>query len=293
MLRAAVVRLPFLLALVLVSFFGTYLLTGLAPGDAADGAMMRGMDAHGAERARLGLDVPLGSRVLTRAAALWRLDLGTSHRFGRPVLPLVVERAANTALAGGSALLLALAVGLPAGVVSARARHPLARALWAAMSLLLLSVPALVLALLLAVAFSAVRVPMLVVVVLSLALPAAAIIERLQSRAFETASGALCLTAARARGVPDARVAWRHAWPLSLPAVIGTTALLAGQVLSGSLAVELVTGWPGLGRLMLDALLARDLDLAAGCAGAAAVLVGTAAWTADVVHVLVDPRVTR
>jgi len=290
MLREAALRLPFLAALVLVSFFGTYLLTALAPGDAAYQAMFNDEIVYTAERSRLGLDRTVTSRVLDRAAGLARLDLGTSRRFGRPVLPLVTEASAATARAGGTALLVALALGVPAGVASARARHRAVRRVAAGISLLLLSVPALVLALLLAVVFSALRIPAFLVMVLALAVPAAALIERLQSSAYETASSSLCLTAARARGVPEALVAWRHAWPLSLPSVIGVSALVASQLMSGSLAVEFVTGRQGLGRLMYDALVSRDLDLAAGCAGAAAVLVGVVTWAADLVHLAVDPR---
>jgi peptide/nickel transport system permease protein len=290
MVRRAAIRLPLVAVLVLVAFVGTFLLTGLAPGDPAHEALLRGSDAYAAERARLQLDVPLGTRLLTRIGRLLRLDLGSSMRFGRPVLPLVMERATSTALAGGAALVLALAIGVPAGMASARARHRVVRRGVAAVSLVLLSVPALVLAIALSVAFASLRLPPVFVVVLSLALPAAAVIERLQSRAYASASAALCLTAARARGIPADQIAWRHAWPLSLPAVIGVVALLASQILSGSLAVEFVTGWPGLGRLTYDALMARDLDLAAGCVGAAAGLAGLATWASDVVQHALDPR---
>lgn len=290
MVRRAALRLPLVAVLVLVAFAGTFLLTGLAPGDPAHEALLRGADAYAAERVRLQLDQPLGTRLLTRIGRLLQLDLGASRRFGRPVLPLVLERASSTALAGGAALALALAIGVPAGMASARSRHRAVRRGVAAASLMLLSVPSLVLAIVLSAAFATLRLPPLLVVVVSLALPAAAVIERLQSRAYASASEALCLTAARARGIPAHRIAWRHAWPLSLPAVIGVVALVASQVLSGSLAVEFVTGWPGLGRLTYDALMARDLDLAAGCAGAAAGLVGLATWASDVVQHAIDPR---
>lgn len=292
MLRVAVARLPFLGALVVAAFVGAYLLTALAPGDAAYEVLPRGRAAYENERARLGLDRPVSERFLERMARLAVLDFGTSSRFRQPVLPLVVERASRTLLAGGLALACALAIGIPAGVASARLRSRAVRGLISAVSLVLVSVPSLVSALLLAVLFTGMGVPALVIVVLALALPAAALVERLQESAYRDVSGGLQVTAARARGLSERRAAWRYAWPLSLPAVLGVVSLLASQLVSGSLAVEYVTNWPGLGLLTYDALRARDADLAAGCAAAAAVLVGLASLAADVVLAAIDPRVS-
>ncbi len=292
MLRVAALRLPFFAALVASAFFGAFLLTALAPGDAAYQALGRGTDAYDAERARLGVDRPVGERLRTRLRRMMRLDLGTSARFGVPVLPLVAERAGRTLLAGSLALGVALAVGIPAGLASARLRRPLVRRLAGAAALVVVSVPSLVLAMVLAVLFARLRVPTLLVVVLALALPAAALVERLQASAFRDVMAGPYARAARARGLSERQAAWRHAWPLSLPAVLGVLSLVGSQLVSGSLAVELVTGWPGLGRLTYDALLARDADLAAACAAAAAMLVGLVVLLADIVQAAVDPRVT-
>jgi peptide/nickel transport system permease protein len=76
-----------------------------------------------------------------------------------------------------------------------------------------------------------------------------------------------------------------------LPAVLGLAGTIAGQLLSGALAVELVTSRSGLGLLTFEALHARDIDLAAGCAGAVALIVGLVAFSADVVQLWMDPRV--
>ncbi len=292
MLRAAVLRLPFLAMLVLVSFVGAHLLTATAPGDAAYESRALGREAYAAERARRGLDRSAAERLRERLTRAARLDFGTSSRFGLPVLPLVADRAGNTLLAGSLALTCALALGLPAGVASARLRSRHVRALIGVVSLVIVSVPSLVAALLLVVALARTDMPALVVAVIALAVPAAALIERLQAAAFRDVAGSSFVVAARARGIPERRAAWRHAWPLSLPAVIGVTSLIASQLVSGALAVELVTGWPGLGRLTYDALVFRDADLAAACVAAAAALVGLAAIVSDVVLAALDPRVS-
>jgi uncharacterized protein (TIGR03083 family) len=76
------------------------------------------------------------------------------------------------------------------------------------------------------------------------------------------------VTAARARVVPHAALVWRHAWPASLRPVCAVFGEAIGTLLSGSFVVEYVTTWPGLGRLMYEALRARDIYLVAGCAAA-------------------------
>ena len=289
MLRALAGRFVFALALVMLAFCGAYLLTALAPGDAvAMGDGMASTRTIEAERARLGLEQPVWSRLGMRLGRLARLDLGRSVRFNRPVLPLVAERMVATVQAGGAALVLALAIGIPAGVLASQVRNQVVAHAVAATSIVLLSVPALVIALVLSLA--ATRLSPFAIMAVSLALPAAALFERLQARAMTAALGETCLHAARARGVPARAITWRHAWPLSLPSVLGVAGIVASHLLSGALAIELVTARGGLGRLTFEALMARDLDLAAACAGAAALLVGLATFAADTLQMWLDPR---
>ena len=101
--------------------------------------------------------------------------------------------------------------------------------------------------------------------------------ERLQSQATAEVVGEPYVLAARARGVPRRRLVWRDALKPSLRPIAAIYGLVVGTLLSGSFVVEIVTAWPGLGRLMLDALLARDVYLVAGCAAAGSVFlaVGT------------------
>ena len=290
MRRRILGRLGFALILVVIAFAGVYVLTDLAPGDAADDHMQSSGSLQ-RQRQHLGLEASLPSRLATRLTRLAVLDLGTSIRYQQPVLTLVTQRATATLQAGLSALVLALLLGVPAGVMASRSPSRLARHAIAAVSIFLLSLPALVIALLLAVVAADLGLPSFAVLVVSLALPAAALVERLQARALDGLQHERCLDAARARGVPRRRITWRHAWPLSLPAVLGLAGTIAGQLLSGALAVELVTSRSGLGLLTFEALHARDMNLAAGCAGAVALIVGLVAVAADVIQVWMDPRV--
>ena len=99
------------------------------------------------------------------------------------------------------------------------------------------------------------------------------------------------IAAARARGISASRSTWRHAFRLSLTSVLGVLGIVIGTVLSGSFVVEIVMSWPGLGGLMYDALVARDLYLAAGCAASGAVFLATGILAADIALMTADPRV--
>ena len=308
-------RLAFLALLVFLVSSASMLLARLAPGDASVEAVGQGatMTDVQRERERLGLTQGLAASYVTWLARALRLDFGESFRYGRPVLPLVAERAANTALLGVVALALATLVGIPLGIVGAGNRAALGRLLLA-MSTVALSLPPLVLAI--ALAWFAARtgwLPVggmttagadegsaaaraadlarhLVVPALALAIPLAATLERLQSRTMARALEAPWVQSARARGVPAGRLRWVHAALVAAGPVIAVYGLLAGSVLSGSFAVEIVTAWPGLGRLMYEALLARDVNLVAGCAAATSACVAIGTLAADAVLAWVDPR---
>ena len=127
--------------------------------------------------------------------------------------------------------------------------------------------------------------------VIALALPLAAALERLQSQAIAGATREPFVAASRARGLSERASLVRHAWPASLRSVLGLYGVMIGSLFSGSFVVEVVTSWPGLGRLMYDALRARDLYLVAGCAATGAVFLAAGTLIADVLLAIADPRV--
>lgn len=316
LLAFVVRRALFGAALVLVSASAGLLLVRLAPGDATTELRLEGTTGETlrAARGRYGLDRPLADQYFDWLRGAVRLNLGVSFRYGRPVGPLVLERAANTAVLAVAALALALGVGVPLGLVSGTRPHGLAARLVRAGSVAALSLPPMVLSLLLAalaartgwfplggmrgLAVEPGLAPRLadtawhlVLPVLALAVPVAALLERVQARALADTLREPCLTAARARGVPDRRLHGVHALRLALTPVLSVIGLVAGGLLSGSLAVELIVAWPGLGRLMYEALVSRDLPLVAGCAAAAAALVALATFISDVAAAWNDPRI--
>ena len=109
--------------------------------------------------------------------------------------------------------------------------------------------------------------------VIALAVPVAAMLERLQSQASAEAAHSTSVLAAAARGVPSSRLIWIHAARQSLRPVLGVYGIVVATLFSGSIAVETITGWPGLGRLMLDACSVAMCFLWSGCALAGAMLI--------------------
>jgi ABC-type dipeptide/oligopeptide/nickel transport system permease component len=246
------------------------------------------------ERARLGLDHPLYVQLAAWFDGLAHFNLGTSQTKGEPVVELLSARAANTAELAGAALGLATVVGLPLGLLTAARPRGALATLVVPISVALISCPPIVggLALsLLALRTGWLSLGHLALPALALALPLAAALERLQSQATAETLAAPDLLAAAARGVPPSRLLWSHAARQSLRPVLGVYGIVIGSLFSGSLAVEFVTAWPGLGRLMYEALVARDLFLVSGCALLGAMFLAFGNFVADLARAAVDPRV--
>ena len=130
----------------------------------------------------------------------------------------------------------------------------------------------------------------MIVPVAALALPLAAMFERLQSQAMSEIAGQPFVIATLGRGVPLSRVIWRDALKNALRPIASVYGLVIGTLLSGSFAVEAITAWPGLGQLMLNALRARDVYLVTGCAAAGSIFLAAGTLMSDAALALVDPR---
>ena len=287
----------------------TVLLVHLAPGDVVSGALGQ-TDWAAAERRRLGLDRSFVRQYIDWLSRALTLNFGESYHLRRPVLDILIGGVRYTSLLGVAALVLALGIGLPAGVLTGQRRGDVISRVIAAMSLLLLSTPPLVTTLALVLVASRTGwlptggvgvadgglsglldlvIHYLPLPALALALPVAASLERVQSQAVAEALKDPCVVAARARGLPASRVIWVHAWRLSLKPVLGVLGIVIGSVLSGSMVVEVVMSWPGIGSLMVDALLGQDLHLAAGCAAMGAALLSIGLLSTDIALASVDP----
>lgn len=308
-------RLMFAAFLVFAVSSAALLLTRLAPSDITQElGPLAPLDQVIRERARFDLDrsaVAQWALWLTRAA---RFDFGNSFLYNRPVGELLGRAAVNTATLAVVALALATLIGIPLGIVTGSRRGAVA-ALIRGASLVCLSVPPLLTSLTLVfiaartgwfptggmtsvdaidvgwAAWMADVASHLPLPVIALALPIAATFERLQSQSMSEALQQPFVLAAVARGLPRRDLLLRHGWRVSLRPVCAVYGLAIGALLSGSFVVEYVTAWPGLGRLMYDALRARDIYLVAGCAATGSLFVAIGSLVGDMLLAAADPRV--
>lgn len=301
-------RLAFAVLLIVALSSAAFVLTLLAPGDFAQVsdplAPRRRTENNTTTPDR---DRSIASQYVDWLGHAVRFDLGHSLAYGRPVRDLIPERALNTMQIAIPALIVATCVGLPLGIVTGTRRTMLARAV-ESLSLALVSIPPLITSLFLVFAASrtgwasvagpsmpaaslADVISRMAVPVLALALPIAALFERLQAQAIAEVMAQPYIDAARARGVSWRRIVWRDGLKAAVRPIVALYGTVIGTLLSGSFIVEAVTPWPGLGLLMLDALRSRDLYLVAGCAGAGALFLAAGTLLADLALAWVDPRV--
>lgn len=290
-----------LLVLVGVSVLA-FLIVHLVPGDAAQ-IQLGATDASPAKlailRHQMGLDRPLAAQYAIWLGHVLRGDFGVSLDTGRPVLQEIVDRAPVTAELTVAGLLLAIVLAIPAGCAMAALRGGTADIVVRLMSVIGLTMPSFWLGTLLLYGASA-TLPSLAVVgwvafsqdplgnltrlllpTIALALPVLASLARILRAALAEALAQDYVRTARAKGLPPWIVLARHALANAIIPFMTSAGILAGYLFGGSVVVEQVFALPGLGRLMVGAIEARDYPLVQ-----AAILLATAIFV--IVNFLVD-----
>jgi len=280
-----------------------FLLIHLVPGDPVEA--MLGESARPADRMALrealGLDLPLGEQYLSYLGKLARLDLGQSFQFQRPVAELLAERIPPTVELAGSALILALLLAVPLGVLGARNRGGMLDSGAMGFSLVGISIPNFWLGPLLILVFSLWLgwTPVsgrdgpvsLILPAITLGTGLAAILARMvRSSVLEVLEEDYVRTA-RAKGLCEAAVMWRHALRNAWLPVLTLVGLQLGGLLGGAVITETVFAWPGVGSLLVEAIQNRDYPVVQACVllvSLAYVLVNT---LTDLVYAWVDPRI--
>ncbi|MBV9552982.1 MAG: ABC transporter permease [Alphaproteobacteria bacterium] len=298
--------------LVLMSF-AIYGLIGLMPGDPID--LMMGADPHlsAADLARLkslyGVDKPLIGRYGAWAQAALSGDLGYSRLFSAPVVGTLLPRLENSLILLGSSFAIAFAAALGLGI--AAARRPGSR-FDAAVNFVCfagVSVPTFWLALILILVFAqslgwlpaggtgkaadAVdRVRHLVLPVATLAFASLGGYTRYVRAAMRDALAEDHIRTARAKGASEARVVWRHALRGALVPITTVLALSFGTLVSGALVTETMFAYPGMGKLIFDAVMGNDYNLALAALLLATAVTMLANLAADLAYAWLDPRVS-
>jgi len=298
MLRRLVLVVPTLLGVTALVFAFLH----LVPGDPVE--IMLGESAMPADveamRRDLGLDRSLPAQLIAYLGGALRGDLGHSLAFRAPVAAVIAERYPATLELAAAAFAVALALALPLGVLAALRPGRAVDRVIRVLSLGGICLPTVCLGPLLILLFS-VRLAWLpvsgrggwahlVLPALTLGLGMAGMLVRLTRASMLAALGEDFVRTARAKGASEARVALRHALLAALPPIVTALGLQAGALLAGAVVTETIFAWPGVGRLTVQAIGARDYALVQGCVlaiGCTYVLVNAAT---DVLVARLDPR---
>lgn len=307
-----------IIVLFMIIIFNFFLIQ-LAPGDPA--AILAGEAGATDEqflrqlRERFGLDQPLYVQLWRYVSGIAMLDFGYSYRQGMPVLDLILARLPATLLLTGTAFIVSLALGIVAGSLAAARAKKASGSLIMALALLFYATPLFWIALMAVVLFSVyldwlpaygmitvgagyTGFALVLDVAKHLVLPAAtlalffmAIYTRMTRTSMLEASQQDYVKTARAKGLAPRLIQRRHILRNALLPIITLAGLQAGQMVGGAILTETVFAWPGIGRLMFEALQQRDYNLLLGIFFFSAALVIVFNILTDLVYRLADPRI--
>lgn len=297
--RRLVLTLPVLLGVATLVFA----LIHLVPGDPAQA--MLGESATAADlaelRARLDLDKPLMGQYVAFLGGLLQGDLGTSFRYGTPVASELLQRLPRTAQLAMAAMVVATIIAVPLGMLGALFKGRAIDQVAMTVSLAGISMPNFwlgpLLALLLGVVLGWLPVSgtgsiwHLVLPAATLGAALAAILARMTRASLLDELRELYVLAARARGLSRARAVVSHAFRNSLIPVVTIMGLQFGAVLTGTIITETIFAWPGVGRLLIQAINFRDYPLVQGCILFIAVTYVAMNLFVDLIYAWLDPRI--
>ena len=299
LVRRLLLTIPVLLGVATLVFS----LIHLVPGDPAQAMLGDGASPQDIVELRtsLGLDRPLLEQYVTFLRHAITGDLGLSFRTGQPVTAMIVERLPATAELAIAAMIVAVVIALPLGIVAAVWRGTAAD--YGAMTFALagVSIPNFWLGPLLAIVFAVELgwVPVsgrgtlvhLVLPAVSLGLALAAILARMTRASLLDELRELYVRAARARGVSRVAAVTMHALRNSLVPLLTIVALQFGAVLTGAVITETIFAWPGIGRLLIQSIGFRDYPMVQGCILLIAVTYVTVNLVTDLMYGVLDPRI--
>ena len=307
----AAASVPVLIGITIIVF----VILSLIPGDPATAILGSYATPENVARlnAQLGLDRPLVQRYFIWLGNLLQGDLGRSFSLNRPVIDEILERFNATLILSGLAFVMCSVLGILAGVISATRQYGLADKLITFSVLVGISVPSFFLGMMMILYFAVnLRwVPAsgmyalygggdlpdllhhLVMPATALAVVATGVVARMSRSAMLEVLRLDFIRTARAKGVRERRVITRHALRYAIVSILPVLGLQAGFVLSGAVYIEIVFQWPGIGRMLVDAILTRDIMLVQG-----GVLFVAACYVlfniiVDLTQIWLDPRLGK
>jgi ABC-type dipeptide/oligopeptide/nickel transport system permease component len=305
MLRYLALRLLYTLPVIWLVVSLVFLLIHLVPGNPILQMLGEGAPAADIQAARhaYGLDAPLGQQYLHYWKGVLRGDLGPSLRYNQNVGRLIAQRYPYTLQLTIAALVVAIVLSIPAGVRSARRRNRWDDRALSVISLFGLSFPNFalgpVLILLFAVDLGWLPVSgsgsfaHLVLPAITMGSALAAILTRMVRTSMLEELGQDYIRTARAKGLPERTVVYRHALRNAMIPVVTVLGLQFGALLAGAIVTETIFSWPGIGRLTIQAISNRDYYLVQGCILAIGLTYVAVNFLTDLVYSAVNPRIRQ
>src|SRR5205809_1932540 len=304
-LRYLLIRAAYALPVIWLVVSVVFLLIHLIPGDPILQMLGEGAPATDIATTRhaYGLDRPLGEQYLHYWKGVLHGDLGPSVRFSQGVSTLIAQRYPYTLELTLASLLVAIVLSIPAGIRSAQRRNRWDDRLLSVVSLFGLSFPNFALGPVL-ILFFAIKLGLLPVsgsgTVAHLVLPAitmggalAAILTRMVRTSMLEELGHDYIRTARAKGLPERTVVYRHALRNAMIPIITVLGLQFGALLAGAIVTETIFSWPGIGRLTIQAIGNRDYYLVQGCILAIGLTYIAVNFLTDLLYPAVNPRIRQ
>lgn len=257
--------------------------------------------------AAFGLDRPLWERYLVYLGNVFRGEFGYSFGTNEPVLELILNRAGNTLAIAVPAFIISTTLGIVLGAIAARTRKRWLDGGVSAGAVALFSVPNFWLGMLLIIVFSiqlgwlptqgkapygqeGIDIRYMVLPVITMASTELAFKTRIMRSSMIESLGQDFIDTARSKGLASQRVLWRHALPNALLPMVTVAGYSLGFILAGSVLVESVFGWPGMGLLFVDAIQRQDNQVVLGVAIFLTITILLANILTDITYGIVDPR---
>lgn len=301
--------IPVLLGISVIVF----LIMAMIPGDPATAILGSYATPENVEKLNrdLGLDKPLVQRYFIWLGNMLQGDFGRSFALNRDVLDEVFERFSATLVLAGTSFIFCAFFGILAGVISASRQYSIVDKAVTSAVLVGISIPSFFLGMMLILIFSvqlrwfpvsgmwpiygardlSALLSHLAMPAFALAVVATGVIARLSRSAMLEVLRQDFIRTARAKGVPERSVVWRHALRAAMVSIIPVLGIQAGFVLSGAVYIEMVFQWPGIGRMLVDAILKRDILLVQGGVVFVAACYVLFNIVVDIAQSILDPRI--
>lgn len=303
-LKRLLMLIPVLLGVTFIVFF----ILALTPGDPA--AMILGDQASAEalelKREELGLNDPIIVRYVDYMANLLQGDLGVSYKNSISVWDQVWDKFPNTAILAIAGILVALVIGIPTGIISAKKQYTAVDNISMVVALIGVAMPNFWFGLLMVILFSLTLgwlpsqgmgegfIPLmksLILPALTLGTGSAAMITRMTRSSMLEVIRQDYISTARAKGVSEKIITNKHMLKNALIPIVTAVGLQFGTLLGGAMLTETVFSWPGLGRLMVESIKSKDIPMVLGSVIFLAVMFSIVNLCVDIIYAFIDPRI--